>query len=157
MSNYKNVPESKNFTKKYRSIMHEDEVKVYNEKSSISIRYPISFDSYEESFSSVDLFASALISEILLAIQFEATLENTKVLDLEGVISIVLDNPLFILGVRGYKEEPFISKIIIKIYLYSFFDKTNSQILVNAALKKCVLYNSIKSKIPTSFEIEFAV
>ena len=39
--------------------------------------------------------------------------------EIEGVLNLSLENPLSLVGVRGYDEEPFISKITVTVFLFA--------------------------------------
>ena len=68
--------------------------------------------------------------------------------DFEGKIFLTLSNPLTLLGVKNYNEEPNITKCIVKIYAYTELDDKDFINFCNTALKNSFIYNTLKNAIP---------
>lgn len=153
----KNINETQNYKKNYRLIFTEKGVKAYNEKTDIIITEPICFDSKKETFSAVDHFACAITCEILLCISNHAKIENQTILDLESKTIVEIKNPLTTLNVIGYDDIPSIENLSIKIYAYSFLEQNEAIAFFNRALKKCVLYNTLKNKINLKIDFELSL
>lgn len=151
--NAKSVDEAEKYQKTYRLIFDNDTVKAYNEKTKILIDESVGFDSQKETFTALDHCIASIVSEILLCIHKQAELEHETIMDLESRTTLDIKNPLTLLNVIGYDEIPYIERVTVKIYAYSFLEKAEALKLFERALKKCVLYNSVKDAL--QFQVLF--
>lgn len=87
--------------------------------TAIKVQQPVNFDSAARETSSLDHFAVALISDVLLAVQRYARQQQIEIDDLEGVAYFELSEPLTLLMVVGYDGLPDIQQIKLKVYLYA--------------------------------------
>ncbi len=141
------------FEKSYRTIHDGHLAKVYNEKTGIEIAEPISFDSENEKFTSIDYFIGSIVSEIILSMSKVARAKNTILQDVEAKALVEIRNPLYLLNVVGYEEESYISKIIIDIYYFSFLEGEFLEEFQREVLSRTLIYNSFKDKIEVNFKL----
>ena len=113
------------FEKSYRVIVNEDIVKIYNEKSSITIDSSISFDSEKEEFTSLDYLISSIVSEIILTMKKQAKKHGEILQDIEAKARLSIKNPMYLLNVIGFDEKSFIEEIDIDVYFFSFMEGSN--------------------------------
>ncbi|MDU3832238.1 OsmC family protein [Gemella haemolysans] len=148
-----NLYESNNYDLSFRGILSNNDFKLYTNNDTITISSDINFDINSDYRSSINYLASSILGGIAHTIIKESKHSNIDIEELEGKIHLVLKNPLTLLNVRGYNEEPKIDSCVITYYLYADIDETNLIEFCNLSLKKSFIYNTLKSVI--NFEIKF--
>ena len=148
-----NLYESNNYDLSFRGILSNNNFKLYTNNDSLTISSDISFDINSDYRSSINYFAASILGGIVQTIIKESKHSNIDIEELEGKIHIVLKNPLTLLNVKGYDEEPKIDSCVITYYLYADIDETNLIEFCNLSLKKSFIYNTLKNVI--NFEIKF--
>ena len=148
-----NLYESNNYDLSFRGILSNNDFKLYTNNDNITISSDISFDINADYRSSINYFAASILGGISQTIIKESKHSDIDIEELEGKIHIVLKNPLTLLNVRGYNEEPKIDSCLITYYLYADIDETNLIEFCNLSLKKSFIYNTLKNVI--NFEIKF--
>lgn len=148
-----NLYESNNYDLSFRGILSNNDFKLYTNNDSIIISSDISFDINADYRSSINYFAASILGGIVQTIIKESKHSNIDIEELEGKIHIVLKNPLTLLNVKGYNEEPKIDSCVITYYIYADIDETNLIEFCNLSLKKSFIYNTLKNVI--NFEIKF--
>lgn len=148
-----NLYESNNYDLSFRGILSNNDFKLYTNNDNIIISSDISFDINADYRSSINYFAASILGGIAHTIINESKHSNIDIEELEGKIHIVLKNPLTLLNVRGYNEEPKIDSCVITYYLYADIDGKNLIEFCNSSLKKSFIYNTLKNVI--NFEIKF--
>ena len=148
-----NLYESNNYDLSFRGILSNNDFKLYTNNDSLTISSDISFDINADYRSSINYFAASILGGISQTIIKESKHSDIDIEELEGKIHLVLKNPLTLLNVRGYNEEPKIDSCIITYYLYADIDETNLIEFCNLSLKKSFIYNTLKNAI--NFKIKF--
>ena len=148
-----NLYESNNYDLSFRGILSNNDFKLYTNNDTITISSDINFDINSDYRSSINYLASSILGGIAHTIINESKHSNIDIEELEGKIHIVLKNPLTLLNVRGYNEEPKIDSCVITYYLYADIDETNLIEFCNLSLKKSFIYNTLKNVI--NFKIKF--
>ena len=148
-----NLYESNNYDLSFRGILSNNDFKLYTNNDNITISSDISFDINADHRSSINYFAASILGGISQTIINESKHSNIDIEELEGKIHIVLKNPLTLLNVKGYDEEPKIDSCLITYYLYADIDEKNLIEFCNSSLKKSFIYNTLKNVI--NFEIKF--
>ena len=148
-----NLYESNNYDLSFRGILSNNDFKLYTNNDNITISSDISFDINADYRSSINYFAASILGGIAHTIINESKHSNIDIEELEGKIHIVLKNPLTLLNVRGYNEEPKVDSCVITYYLYADIDETNLIEFCNLSLKKSFIYNTLKNVI--NFKIKF--
>lgn len=148
-----NLYESNNYDLSFRGILSNNDFKLYTNNDNITISSDISFDINADYRSSINYFAASILGGISQTIIKESKHSDIDIEELEGKIHIVLKNPLTLLNVRGYNEEPKIDNCLITYYLYADIDETNLIEFCNLSLKKSFIYNTLKNVI--NFKIKF--
>lgn len=148
-----NLYESNNYDLSFRGILSNNDFKLYTNNDNIIISSDISFDINADYRSSINYFAASILGGIAQTIIKEGKHSNIDIEELEGKIHLVLKNPLTLLNVKGYNEEPKIDSCLITYYLYADIDETNLIEFCNSSLKKSFIYNTLKNVI--NFEIKF--
>ena len=148
-----NLYESNNYDLSFRGILSNNNFKLYTNNDNITISSDISFDINADYRSSINYFAASILGGIAQTIIKESKHSDIDIEELEGKIHLVLKNPLTLLNVRGYNEEPKIDSCIITYYLYADIDETNLIEFCNLSLKKSFIYNTLKNAI--NFKIKF--
>lgn len=148
-----NLYESNNYDLSFRGILSNNDFKLYTNNDSLTISSDISFDINADYRSSINYFAASILGGIVQTIIKESKHSNIDIEELEGKIHIVLKNPLTLLNVKGYNEEPKIDSCVITYYIYADIDETNFIEFCNLSLKKSFIYNTLKNVI--NFEIKF--
>lgn len=138
--------------KNYRAVVSGDLVKVYNEKTSISIDSPISFDSMKDEFTSIDYLLSSIVSEIILTMLRQGEKRGEILQDIEAKASLKIANPLYLLNVYGYEDESYIEYINIDIYFFSFLTGEDLDSFLEEVLARTLIYNTFKDKIRVNFK-----
>ncbi|WP_099321495.1 OsmC family protein [Anaerococcus sp. Marseille-P3625] len=141
------------FNKNYRAVVRDDLVKIYNEKSSIAVDSPISFDSEKEEFTSIDYLISAITSEIILTMKRQAEKHQQVLQDIEAKVNLTIKNPMYLLNVIGFDEKALIDEINIDIYFFSFLEGDDLCEFLQEVLDKTLIYNTFKDKIKVNFKI----
>ena len=141
------------FEKNYRAVVRDDLVKIYNEKSSIVVDSPISFDSEKEEFTSIDYLISAITSEIILTMKRQAKKHQQVLQDIEAKVNLTIKNPMYLLNVIGFDEKALIDEINIDIYFFSFLEGDDLNEFLQEVLDKTLIYNTFKDKIKVNFKI----
>jgi hypothetical protein len=133
--------ESRVFEMSFRGTSDDlSSVKIFTNKNSFQIEKQISFDSEYEPISSIEYFAGSVLSSILLTL-----LEQSEMIEeVEGVLNLSLENPLTLVGVKGYDEEPFIRKITVTVYLFVDLEDSDFDEFCFGALKLSPIYNTLK-------------
>ena len=150
-----NLYESNNYDLSFRGILSNNNFKLYTNNETILVSSDINFDINSDYRSSINYLASSILGGIAHTIIKESKHSDIDIEELEGKIHLVLKNPLTLLNVRGYNEEPKIDSCVITYYLYLYadIDETNLIEFCNLSLKKSFIYNTLKSVI--NFEIKF--
>ena len=148
-----NLYESNNYDLSFRGILSNNNFKFYTNNDTITISSDINFDINSDYRSSINYLASSILGGIAHTIIKESKHSNIDIEELEGKIHLVLKNPLTLLNVRGYNEEPKIDSCVITYYLYADIDETNLIEFCNLSLKKSFIYNTLKNVI--NFKIKF--
>ena len=148
-----NLYESNNYDLSFRGILSNNNFKLYTNNDTITISSDINFDINSDYRSSINYLASSILGAIAHTIIKESKHSNIDIEELEGKIHLVLKNPLTLLNVRGYNEEPKIDSCVITYYLYAEIDETNLKEFCNLSLKKSFIYNTLKDVI--NFKIKF--
>ena len=140
------------FSKSFRAVVFDEDVKVYNEKTSISIDQAISFDSEKDEFTSTDLFVSSIVSEILLTMMKVAKKRGEILQDIEAKADLKISNPMYLLNVIGYEDPGLIEKLDIDVYFFSFLEGEKLDEFLEEVLKRTLIYNTFKDKIKVNFK-----
>lgn len=145
------VYESRMFDMKFRATSNDlSSVKVYTNKNSVQIEKQISFDADYEPISSMEYFAGSVLSSILLTLLEQSRKRGSILEEIEGVLSLSLENPLSMLGVKGYDEEPTIQKMTVTVFLYADLEDADFEDFCSGALRLSPIYNTLKK----SMELE---
>ena len=140
------------FSKSFRAVVFNRDVKVYNEKSSVAIDQAISFDSEKDEFTSTDLFVSSIVSEILLTMMKVAKKRGEILQDIEAKADLEISNPMYLLNVIGYEDPGLIEKLDIDVYFFSFLEGEELDEFLEEVLKRTLIYNTFKDKIKVNFK-----
>ena len=140
------------FSKSFRAVVFDEDVKVYNEKTSVSIDQAISFDSEKDEFTSIDLFVSSIVSEILLTMMNVAKKRGEILQDIEAKADLEISNPMYLLNVIGYEDPGLIEKLEVDVYFFSFFEGEKLDEFLDEVLKRTLIYNTFKDKIKVNFK-----
>ncbi len=119
-------------------------VKIYTNKNSFAIEKQISFDSEYKPISSVEYFAGSVLSSILLTLLEQSKKRGFIIEEIEGVLNLSLENPLSLVGVKGYDEEPSIQNITVTVFLFVDLEDKDFDDFCLGALKKSPIYNTLK-------------
>lgn len=145
------IYESKSFDMSFRGTSNDlSSVKVFTNKTGFQIGKQISFDSEYEQITSIEYFAGSVLSSILLTLLEQSKKRGSIIEEIEGVLHLALENPLTLVGVRGYDEEPYIRNITVTVFLYADLEDGDFGAFCNAALRNSPVYNTLKR----SMEIE---
>lgn len=140
------------FSKSFRAVVFDEDVKVYNEKTSVSIDQAISFDSEKDQFTSIDLFVSSIVSEILLTMMNVAKKRGEILQDIEAKADLEISNPMYLLNVIGYEDPGLIEKLEVDVYFFSFLEGEELDEFLDEVLKRTLIYNTFKDKIKVNFK-----
>ncbi|MDU5228844.1 MAG: OsmC family peroxiredoxin [Anaerococcus sp.] len=140
------------FSKSFRAVVFDNDVKVYNEKTSVTIDQAISFDSEKDKFTSIDLFVSSIVSEILLTMINLAKKRGEILQDIEAKADLEILNPMYLLNVIGYEDPGIIEKLEIDIYFFSFLGDKELDDFLDEVLKRTLIYNTFQDKINVNFK-----
>lgn len=137
--------ESRFFDMTFRGTSNDlSSVKIFTNKNSYEVEKQISFDSEYEQISSLEYFAGSVLSSIILALLEQSKKRDSIIEEIEGVLTLSLENPLALLGVRGYDEEPFINKMTATVYLYADLEDDDFSDFCYSALNHSPVYNTLK-------------
>ena len=148
-----NLYESNNYDLSFRGILSNNDFKLYTNNDTIIVSNDINFDINADFRSGINYFSASILGGIAHTIINESKHSNIAIEELEGKIHIVLKNPLTLLNVKGYSEEPKIDSCLITYYLYADTDETNLIEFCNSSLNKSFIYNTLKNAI--NFKIKF--
>lgn len=136
------VYESKVFDMSFRGTSNDlSSVKIFTNKNSFQIEKQVSFDSEYEPISSLEYFAGSVLSSILLTLLEQ---RGSLIEEIEGVLNLSLENPLSLVGVKGYDEEPIIKKITVTVFLFADLEDNDFDEFCFGALKNSPIYNTLK-------------
>ncbi|MFV0520564.1 MAG: hypothetical protein ACK5LY_09875 [Lachnospirales bacterium] len=133
----------------YRASDNLTSAKIYANRSSIEVFKTISFDNEYEKNTSIDLFFSSIISDIIFSINNYLNNKNIEYDDIELKTKAYITNPLFLANVKGQNTISSISRINIKIYIYT---ETTEDVILSG-IYTSTLYNTLKNSIAFTFEI----
>jgi hypothetical protein len=137
--------ESKIFDISFRGTSNDlSSVNIYTNKNSVQIEKQISFDSEYKPISSVEYFAGSVLSSILLSFLEQSKKRGSIVEEIEGVLNLSLENPLSLIGVKGYEEEPFIPKMAVTVFIYVDLEGKAFDEFCWGALANSPIYNTLK-------------
>ncbi len=137
--------ESRIFDMNFRGTSNDlSSVKVFTNKNSFQIEKQISFDSEYNQISSLEYFAGSVLSSIILTLLEQSKKRGSIIEEIEGVLNLSLENPLSLVGVRGYDEEPFIRKITVTVFLFADLEDNEFDDFCFRALKNSPIYNTLK-------------
>lgn len=137
--------ESKMFDISFRGTSNDlSSVKIYTNKNSFQIEKQISFDSESKPISSIEYFAGSVLSSILLTLLEQSNKRGSIIEEMEGVLNLTLENPLSLIGVKGYDEEPLIAKMTVTVFLYVDLEDKAFDDFCWGALAKSPIYNTLK-------------
>lgn len=143
--------ESRIFDMSFRGTSNDlSSVKIFTNKNSFQIEKQISFDSEYNQISSLEYFAGSVLSSIILTLLEQSKKRDSIIEEIEGVLNLSLENPLSLVGVRGYDEEPFIRKITLTVFLFADLEDNDFDDFCFRALKNSPIYNTLKK----SMELE---
>ena len=148
-----NLYESNNYDLSFRGILSNNNFKLYTNNDTILVSSDINFDINADYRSSINYLASSILGGIAHTIINESKHSNIDIEELEGKIHIVLKNPLTLLNVKGYDEEPKIENCSITYYLYADTEEEQLIEFCNKALQKSFIYNTLKNVI--NLDIKF--
>lgn len=140
------------FSKSFRAVVFDEDVKVYNEKTSTSVDQAISFDSEKDEFTSIDLFVSSIVSEILLTMMKVAKKRGEILQDIEAKADLEISNPMYLLNVIGYEDPGLIEKLEVDVYFFSFLEGEKLDEFLDEVLKRTLIYNTFKDKVKVNFK-----
>jgi uncharacterized OsmC-like protein len=139
------IYESKIFDMSFRGTSNDlSSVKVYTNKNSFQIERQISFDSEDKDISSLEYFAGSILSSIILTLLEQSKKRGSIIEEMEGVLNLSLENPLSMVGVKGYDEEPIIRRITVTIFLYADLEDNDMDDFCSKALNQSPIYNTLK-------------
>ncbi|CAM4294722.1 OsmC family protein [Paenibacillus tarimensis] len=137
--------ESRIFDMNFRGTSNDlSTVKIYTNKNSFQIEKQISFDSEYKPISSVEYFAGSVLSSIILTLLEQSQKSGLTIEEIEGVLNLSLANPLSLVGVKGYDEEPYIQRLTVTVFLYVDLEDKELNDFCYDALKKSPIYNTLK-------------
>ncbi|WP_426454630.1 hypothetical protein ACP26L_18145 [Paenibacillus sp. S-38] len=137
--------ESKRFDINFRGTSNDlSSVKIYTNKNSFQIEKQISFDSESKPISSLEYFAGSVLSSILLTFLEQSKRRGSIIEEMEGVLNLSLENPLSLIGVKGYDEEPFISNMTVTVFLYVDLEDKEFDDFCFGTLAHSPIYNTLK-------------
>lgn len=137
--------ESRIFDMSFRGTSNDlSTVKIFTNQNSFQIEKQISFDSEYKQISSLEYFAGSVLSSILLTLLEQSEKRGSIIEEIEGVLNLSLENPLSLVGVKGYDEEPFIRKITVTVFLFADLEDNNFDDFCFRALKNSPIYNTLK-------------
>ena len=148
-----NLYESNNYDLSFRGILSKQDFKLYTNTDNILVSSDINFDMNADYKSSINYFSASILGGIAHTIIKESKHSDIEIEELEGKIHLVLKNPLTLLNVKGYDEEPKIENCSITYYLYADTEEEQLIEFCNKALQKSFIYNTLKNVI--NLDIKF--
>ncbi|MCQ6280253.1 OsmC family protein [Bacillus sp. EB600] len=146
--------ESRIFDMNFRGTSNNlSSVKIFTNKNSFQIEKQISFDSEDKQISSLEYFAGSVLSSIILTLLEQSKKRGPMIEEIEGVLNLSLENPLSLVGVKGYDEEPFISKITLTVFLFVDLEDNDFDDFCVNALNNSPIYNTLKRSM--ELEVKF--
>ncbi|SDN69022.1 OsmC family protein [Bacillus sp. OK048] len=146
--------ESRIFDMTFRGTSNDlSSVKIFTSKNSFQIAKQISFDPESKQISSLEYFAGSVLSSILLTLLEQSKKRDSMIEEMEGVLNLSLENPLTLVGVKGYDEEPFIRKITVTVFLFVDLEDNDFADFCSRALHHSPIYNTLKRS--TELEVIF--
>jgi hypothetical protein len=137
--------ESRIFEMNFRGTSNNlSSVKIFTNKNSFQIERQISFDSECKQISSLEFFAGSVLSSIILTLLEHSKKRDSIIEEIEGVLNLSLENPLSLVGVKGYDEEPVIRKITVTVFLFVDLEDNDFDDFCFRALKNSPIYNTLK-------------
>jgi hypothetical protein len=137
--------ESRIFNMNFRGTSNNlSSVKIFTNKNSFQIERQISFDSECKQISSLEFFAGSVLSSIILTLLEHSKKRDSIIEEIEGVLNLSLENPLSLVGVKGYDEEPVIRKITVTVFLFVDLEDNDFNDFCFRALKNSPIYNTLK-------------
>lgn len=140
------------FEKDFRAVSLGDDLKIFNQKSGLTVDEAFSFDSEKEAFTSLDYFVSAVLSEILLSMKKLARKKNIIIQDLEAKAKLTIQNPMYLLSVVGYEDKASIAALEIDIYFFSFLEEAEKAQFLQEVLDRTLIYNTLSSFVSVHFK-----
>ncbi|WP_235846513.1 OsmC family protein [Neobacillus drentensis] len=119
-------------------------MKIFTSKSSFQIEKQISFDLENKQITSLEYFAGSVLSSIILTLLEQSKKRGSIIEEIEGVLNLSLENPLSLVGVKGYDEEPFIRNITVTVFLFVDLEDNDFDEFTFNALKNSPIYNTLK-------------
>ncbi|WP_244889010.1 OsmC family protein [Neobacillus drentensis] len=139
------VYESRIFDMNFRGTSNDlSSVKIFTSKSSFQIEKQISFDLENKQITSLEYFAGSVLSSIILTLLEQSKKRGSIIEEIEGVLNLSLENPLSLVGVKGYDEEPFIRNITVTVFLFVDLEDNDFDEFTFNALKNSPIYNTLK-------------
>lgn len=137
--------ESRVFDMSFRGTSNDlSSVKIFTNKNSVQIEKQISFDSEYKEMTSLEYFAGSVLSSIILTLLEQSKKKGSIIEEIEGVLSLSLDNPLSLVGVKGYDQEPVIRNITVTVFLFVDLEDNDFADFCCSALKNSPIYNTLK-------------
>ncbi|MDQ6597812.1 hypothetical protein E2K98_25115 [Bacillus salipaludis] len=143
--------ESRIFDMSFRGTSNDlSSVKVFTNQMSFQIEKQMSFDPEYNEITSLEYFAGSVLSSIILTLLEVSKKRGSIIEEIEGVLNLSLENPLSLVGVKGYDEEPFIRKITVTVFLFVEIEDNDFDDFCFSALKNSPIFNTLKK----SMELE---
>ena len=121
-------------------------VKIFTNENSFQIEKQISFDSECKQISSLEFFGGSVLSSIILTLLEHSKKRDSIIEEIEGVLNLSLENPLSLVGVKGYDEEPIIRKITVTVFLFVDLEDNDFDDFCFRALNNSPIYNTLKNQ-----------
>jgi uncharacterized OsmC-like protein len=130
-------------------------VKIFTDRNSFESREQMAFDAEHEAITCIEYFLGSIIGSILLSLLENAKRKHICIEEIEGKLDAKLENPLSLLHVQGYAQEPSIGNIEVIVYLYADMDEEELLRFCNMALTQCPVYTLMKKtgSIAVSFKM----
>jgi uncharacterized OsmC-like protein len=139
------TPESPAFDLGLRAITQDAKtIRIVTNKTVFEMDRQVSFDSEQVMVSAAEYFLGSLAGSILLTILEHARREHRVIEEIEGRLRGSIENPLTLLGVKGYHQAPAIGAIQMDIYLCADLDEEELQPFCQQALERSPVYNSLR-------------
>ena len=137
--------ESRIFDMNFRGTSNDlSSVKIFTNKNSFQIEKQISFDLEYKQITSLEYFAGSVLSSIILTLLEQSKKRGSIIEEIEGVLNLSLENPLSLVGVKGYDEEPLIRNITVTVFLFVDLEDNDFDEFTFRALKNSPIYNTLK-------------
>lgn len=139
------------FEKSFRAVVAGDKVSVYHDRAALTVDRALSFDAKKEEFTSLDLLAASILSEVVLTMQSVAKGREMLLQDLEATAHLTIEHPLRLLGVRGYEEPGEIALIRIDVYYFSFETVEEKRLFEEEVLEKTIVVKALDRRVNVVF------